>query len=122
MNITKIKELFDRCPDKRKAASDMGTTYQNMYNLIYKGSVCKVDLIERIAHYFNKPVGYFFDEDVNSTLQVGKDVSFYEKEIERLKNALQAKTSTRVVVELDVDSDEFVKMGLKDKVIRILNK
>jgi len=90
MNVERIKKLFEECSDKRRAAKEMGTTYQNMYNLIYKGSVCKVDLIERIAHYFNKPVGYFFNEDVNSTLQ-NNDVSFYKNEIERLKLALQKK-------------------------------
>lgn len=30
--------------------------------------------------------------------------------------------STKVIVELDVSQDEFIKMGLKDKVIQILNK
>ena len=31
-------------------------------------------------------------------------------------------TATRVVVELDVTQDEFIKMGLKEKVIQALNK
>ncbi len=31
-------------------------------------------------------------------------------------------SSTKVLVELDVSNDEFIKMGLKDKVIQILNK
>jgi transcriptional regulator with XRE-family HTH domain len=30
--------------------------------------------------------------------------------------------NTKVLVELDVSNDEFIKMGLKDKVIQILNK
>ncbi|MDR2407950.1 MAG: helix-turn-helix domain-containing protein [Bacteroidales bacterium] len=30
--------------------------------------------------------------------------------------------STKVLVELDVSTDEFIKMGLKDKVIQVLNK
>jgi transcriptional regulator with XRE-family HTH domain len=30
--------------------------------------------------------------------------------------------STKVLVELDVSADEFIKMGLKEKVIQILNK
>jgi transcriptional regulator with XRE-family HTH domain len=33
-----------------------------------------------------------------------------------------APASTKVLVEFDVSTDEFVKMGLKDKVIQILNK
>ena len=31
-------------------------------------------------------------------------------------------SSTRVIIELDVTQDEFIKMGLKDKVIQVLNK
>ena len=31
-------------------------------------------------------------------------------------------STTRVVVELDVSNDEFIKLGLKDKVLQILDK
>ncbi len=32
------------------------------------------------------------------------------------------KGTTKVLIELDVNEDEFVKMGLKDKVIQVLEK
>lgn len=63
MNTEKLKNLYTACPDKYGAAQEMGTTYQSLYNIIYKGSVCKVDLLQRIANYFKVPVGYFFDEE-----------------------------------------------------------
>ena len=66
MNIEKLKVLFEKSPDKYGDAKQMGTTYQSLYNLIYKGSTCKVDLLERIAAFYRVPVGYFFDE-VNLT-------------------------------------------------------
>lgn len=31
-------------------------------------------------------------------------------------------SSTKVLVEIDVNNDEFIKMGLKDKIIQVLNK
>lgn len=31
-------------------------------------------------------------------------------------------SSTKVIIELDVTKDEFISMGLKDKVIKVLNK
>ena len=62
MNIEKLRALFEKSPDKYGDAKRMNTTYQTMYNLIYKGSVCKVDLLERIAAFYGVPVGYFFDE------------------------------------------------------------
>jgi transcriptional regulator with XRE-family HTH domain len=33
-----------------------------------------------------------------------------------------APPSTKVLVELDVSIDEFIKMGLKDKIIQVLNR
>lgn len=62
MNIEKLKTLFENSNDKYKVAKEIGTTYQSLYNLIYKGSICKVDLLEKIASYYKVPVGYFFDE------------------------------------------------------------
>jgi hypothetical protein len=30
--------------------------------------------------------------------------------------------TTKVLVELDISTDEFIKMGLKEKIIQVLNK
>lgn len=50
-------------------------------------------------------------------------LNLYEREIKRLQTLLDnQRKSTKVVVELDVTQDEFIKMGLKDKVIQISNK
>ena len=67
MNTTKLKDLFEKSSDKYADAKAIGTTYQSMYNIIYKGSICKVDLIERIAKFYGVPVGYFFDEEKSKT-------------------------------------------------------
>ena len=69
MNVEKLKELFERSNDKYSDSKQIGTTYQTMYNIIYKGSVCKVDLLWRIAKFYNVSVGYFFDEVLNDTLK-----------------------------------------------------
>lgn len=128
MNIDKLKKLFENSDDKYADSQKIGTTYQTMYNIIYKGSMCKVDLLQKIASFYKVPVGYFFDEeqkhtseDVTSKLNVAyQEIDRLKKEIEILR--LGKKGSTKVVVELEVDDDEFIKMGLKDKVIQILNK
>lgn len=59
MNVEKLKKLFESSKDKYSDSKEIGTTYQTMYNIIYKGSVCKVDLMERIANFYQVPVGYF---------------------------------------------------------------
>lgn len=64
MNIERLKTLFEKSTDKYGDAKRMETTYQTLYNLIYKGTVCRVDLLERIAAFYRVPVGYFFDETV----------------------------------------------------------
>ena len=58
------------------------------------------------------------DSDIND-----ESLNIYEKEIKRLQTLLDnQRKSTKVVVELDVTPDEFIKMGLKDKVIQVLSK
>lgn len=63
MDVLRLKELFEKSADRYAEAKAIGTTYQTMYNIIYKGSLCKVDLLQRIAKYYNKPIGYFFGEE-----------------------------------------------------------
>lgn len=55
MNIERLKTLFEKSTDKYGDAKRMGTTYQTLYNLIYKGTVCRVDLLERIAAFYRVP-------------------------------------------------------------------
>lgn len=52
------------------------------------------------------------------------EVNILKKEIARLRDLLNAKNSTptKVVVEFDVTPDEFIKMGLKDKIVQVLDK
>lgn len=63
MNKEKLINLYSACPDKYGTAEMIGTTYQTLYNIIYKDSDFKVSLLEKIAKYFNVSVGFFFDEE-----------------------------------------------------------
>lgn len=128
MNTEKLKVLFEKSDDKYADSQKIGTTYQTMYNIIYKGSVCKVDLLQKIASFYKVPVGYFFDEEpISSNEDITNELNIAYQEINKLKKEIELlrlgkRGSTKVVVELDVDDDEFIKMGLKDKVIQRLNK
>ena len=75
MNIEKLRVLFEKSTDKYGDAKEMGTTYQTLYNLIYKGSICKVDLLEKIAAFYRVPVGYFFDEVTLTQITASGDQS-----------------------------------------------
>ncbi len=75
MNIEKLRALFEKSTDKYGDAKEIGTTYQTLYNLIYKGSICKVDLLEKIAAFYRVPVGYFFDEVTLTQITASGDQS-----------------------------------------------
>jgi len=49
-----------------------------------------------------------------------EEIKRLQQEVISLRKGLNS--SRKIVVELDVSPDEFVKMGLKDKVIQVLNK
>ena len=77
MNKEKLRILYEGCTDKYAAAKEFGSTYQSMYNLLYKeGTTCKVDLLERIAAYFHVPVSHFFDDaqEINA-VSTGNNIS-----------------------------------------------
>lgn len=128
MNTEKLKVLFEKSDDKYADSQKIGTTYQTMYNIIYKGSICKVDLLQKIASFYKVPVGYFFDEEsISSNEDITNELNIAYQEINKLKKEIELlrlgkRGSTKVVVELYVDDDEFIKMGLKDKVIQVLSK
>jgi hypothetical protein len=119
MNAVKLKVLFEKSRDKYADSKAIGTTYQTMYNIIYKDSICKVDLLEKIAKFYKVPVGYFFDEE-KSTSDLSSELEECKKEIQRLNDIIVngRKKSTRLVIEVDVDPDEFVK--IKEKAIEVL--
>lgn len=128
MNIgLRIKELANQ---EKLEISDLavklGKTKQAVYDMMSKQDL-NTSVLRELAVIFKVPIIAFFQEDYmkQNTLQMELDLA--KKEIERLtieNNRLKGgrRTSTKVVVELDVDDNEFVKMGLKDKVIQILNR
>lgn len=61
MNTEKLRQLFEASTDKYGDARKMGTCYQAIVNIL-NGSDPKVSTIEKIARFYNVPVGYFFDE------------------------------------------------------------
>ena len=102
---------------KVQIAEKCGFTRVTLDNAL-QGSDVKVSTIEALAKVLSVSPSVFFDGDGN----VSTSIEEYKKEIERLKSLLKSRESTKVVVELDVTNDEFVRLGLRDKVIQVLNK
>lgn len=129
MNIgLKIKQLCERDNiSLAELARRLGRTRPAIYEMVEKEDV-NTSILRECSSIFNIPISYFFEEeDVCCIAEIQEKLSKAEKEIESLRKEnlslrLDKGNSTRVIVELDVTPDEFIKMGLKDKVIQILNK
>lgn len=90
MNTDKLKTLFEKSEDKYADAQRIGTTYQSIYNIIYKGSICKVDLLQKIASFYKVPIGYFFDEDIPlSNDESTRELNSARQEIEKLRKEIE---------------------------------
>ena len=99
MNTSKLKALFDQSRDKYADARRMGTTYQNLTNIILRGADMRVSTLERIAAFYNLPVAYFFDEaDAEGILT--KDL-----EIQRLKGQIEGLKTAIAILRQDLSAD-----------------
>lgn len=102
---------------KVQIAEKCGFTRVTLDNAL-QGADVKISTIEALAKVLSVSPSVFFDGEGNVSVVVEE----YKKEIERLKSLLNNRMTTKVVVELDVTNDEFVRLGLKDKVVQVLNK
>lgn len=127
MNINKLDELINSSKlNKVQIAEKCGVSRTTLDNVL-AGADAKISTIESLAKVLGVSIGYLFDttndKTPSTTINNNSELDFYKKEVERLQTLLdKQRKSTKIVVELDVNDDEFVKMGLKDKIIQILNK
>lgn len=102
INIEKIRHI--KGYTQEFLASQLGMK-QAGYALIMKGERgLQFDLLEQIA--------IVFEMDIT-------DIIKYPDKYEKTGSQ---KSTTKVLVELDLSDDDFIKLGLKDKVLKILNK
>lgn len=120
MNISKLKKIVEESKlNKVQIAERCGFTRVTLDNAL-QGADVKISTIETLAKVLGVKTATLFDDsdDVATNDDV---IEVYKKEIERLQSLLNSHKSTKVVVELDLESDEFIKLGLKDKIIQVLN-
>jgi transcriptional regulator with XRE-family HTH domain len=90
MNRDRLKTLFEQAKDKHAEAKEIGTTYQTMYNIIYKGRPFKVDLLEKIAAHYHVPVGYFFDEAIPNSEDQKAEIEKLRAQVDILKEVIKS--------------------------------
>lgn len=122
MNISKLQELVAKSGlSKVQIAEKCGFTRVTLDNAL-AGADVKISTVEALAKVLGVSASVFFggsDEVANPSAEL---ITSYKREIEHLQSLLNTKATAKVVVELDVDADEFIKLGLKDKVVQILNR
>jgi len=66
MNYEKIKKLYESSGKKQDFFEKIDIKQSTFYDILAKRNQIRVENLEKIAKYFDKPVGYFFDEpDIN---------------------------------------------------------
>ena len=125
MNIKRLNKLINSSKlNKVQIAERCGISRTTLDNVL-AGADAKISTIESLAKVLEINVGYLFNDPDEGILSITSDseLDFYKKEVDRLQTLLnRQKKSTKVIVEIEVDDDEFIKMGLKDKVIQVLDK
>jgi len=123
----KIKELASKENlDVSQLAAKLGKSKQAVYDLFSKEDV-HTSVLRELSGIFNVPIIAFFQEGEDANKDIQAELEKTKAEVERLNNVVMSlragKVSpTKVVVEFDVSPDEFIKMGLKDKIVQVLNK
>ena len=89
MNTNRLKELYESSTDKYGDARKMGTTYQAIMNII-NGADPRASTLERIAKFYDVPVGYFFDEaEADGRKSHEAVIAKLEGQIQGLKDAIK---------------------------------
>lgn len=130
MNIgLKIKELASKENlEISVLAEKLGKSKQAVYDMLSKQDL-NTSVLRELSVILKVPIIAFFQESesFSSDNSIQEKLESAYREIEKLKMELEESRNrhrkpTRVVIELDVDNDEFIKMGLKEKIVQVLNK
>lgn len=120
MNFNLLNKLVNESKLGKSQIAEMANISRTTLDNALNGADIKISTIESLADVLGVSTSVFFGGE--SAIDEA-NLNMYEREIKRLQTLLDnQRKSTKVVVELDVTQDEFIKMGLKDKVIQILNK
>lgn len=120
MDFSLLNSLVEKSKMGKAQIAEMAKISRTTLDNALNGADIKISTIESLSNVLGVSPSVFFgvNNDIND-----ENLNIYEKEIKRLQTLLDnQKKSTKVVVEIDVTSDEFIKMGLKDKVIQVLSK
>lgn len=118
MDFKLLNKLVNESKLGKSRIAEMANISRTTLDNALNGADIKISTIESLAAVLDVSASIFFGGD---KIIDEADLNIYEREIKRLSALLDNQRKfTKVLVELDVTEDEFIKMGLKDKVLKVL--
>lgn len=124
MNINLLNKLVLTSKMSKLQIAEKCNLSRTTLDNVLAGADAKVSTIETLAKVLGVKTSSLFEDETASFTEHSEQTQIKSlmDEINRLQGLLNTRKSAKVVVELDLDDDEFIKMGLKEKMIQILNK
>lgn len=129
LNEKKITDVLMTITNVAEFSAKIGISRPYFYKLKENSENISVNVLSEIANYFNKPMWYFFDEELimdskcqerileqgQEILALGKEIADLQKEIEYLKKIEVDKT--RMITMLEDANKELrgINNGLEDR-------
>lgn len=124
MNINLLNKLVLTSKMSKMQIAEKCNLSRTTLDNVLAGADAKVSTIETLAKVLGVKTSSLFEDEAALFDEHSEhsQVKSLMDEINRLQSLLNTRKSAKVVVELDLNDDEFIKMGLKEKMIQILNK
>ena len=123
----KISEMVSQEKlDVNTIAERLGKSKQAVYDMFSKEDL-NTSLLRQFSDILNVPLAFFFDEEgvvdleYKNLAEANEEIKKLREEVVILKSGVKP-TSAKVLLELELNKEEIVKLNLKDKVIQILNQ
>lgn len=123
----KISEMVSQEKlDVNTIAERLGKSKQAVYDMFAKEDL-NTSLLRQFSDILNVPLVSFFDEggvadlEYKNLAEANKEIKKLREEVVILKSGVKP-ASAKVLLELELNKEEIVKLNLKDKVIQILNQ
>ena len=123
----KISEMVSQEKlDVNTIAERLGKSKQAVYDMFSKEDL-NTSLLRQFSEILNVPLAVFFDEEgvvdleYKNLAEANEEIKKLREEVVILKSGVKP-TSAKVLLELELNKEEIVKLNLKDKVIQILNQ
>lgn len=121
MNTDKIKILYENSIKKSKIPNEIGMSRSTFFEMMNGIGSPRVENLEKVAKYFNKPISYFFDEEIIPNQDQENKIKELEEELHALRKKVEEyEKEIKLKDEILNTKNELLKQ--KDETIELLKK